>query len=81
MIIERLKKLREDILNRGAESKKRDKHLVILREVNKYFETHSTENKMFLLNRGGLLNNFDEDYMVSKINMGTVFFEHMKEEK
>lgn len=64
MIIERLKKLREEKLNRKVEHIKHMTCFVVLNEISKYFEDHPTKNKMFI---GGLLKlgNFDEVYAMS----------------
>lgn len=64
MIIERLKKLREDKLNKEVERRKHAKCFVVLNEISNYFEDHPTENKAFI---GGLLklDDFDEVYAMS----------------
>lgn len=61
MIIERVKKLKEDKLNKEAERRKYNKHFAVLHEISNYFEDHPTENKLSVLN----IDNFDEEYAMS----------------
>lgn len=60
MIIERLKKLIEDKLNRKAERERYVICFAILKEISDFFEDHPTENKVFFSSLA--TDKFDEVY-------------------